>query len=77
MDNTIQDYIQFLSNQDIVNDKCREFILQYSTIMDNPFFKMDEDRIRELIMDYIKTDMYNRYNEIETFIHQHPLFTPG
>jgi len=70
MDNTIQDYIQFLSNQDIVNDKCREFILQYST-------RMPDSIIQDMIRDYIREDMYNRYNEIESFIHQHPLFTPG
>ena len=70
MDNTIQDYIQFLSNQDIVNDKCVEFILQYST-------RMDDSIIQDMIRDYIREDMYNRYNEIESFIHQHPLFTPG
>jgi len=70
MDNTIQDYIQFLSNQDIVNDKCREFIIQYST-------SMPDSIIQDMIRDYIREDMYNRYNEIESFIHQHPLFTPG
>lgn len=70
MDNTIQDYIQFLSNQDIVNDKCVEFILQYSN-------RMDDSIIQDMIRDYIREDMYNRYNEIESFIHQHPLFTPG
>lgn len=70
MDNTIQDYIQFLSNQDIVNDKCVEFIIQYSN-------RMDDSIIQDMIRDYIREDMYNRYNEIESFIHQHPLFTPG
>ena len=70
MDNTIQDYIQFLSNQDIVNDKCREFIILYST-------SMPDSIIQDMIRDYIREDMYNRYNEIESFIHQHPLFTPG
>ena len=70
MDNTIQDYIQFLSDQDTINNKCREFILQYSNGMYDPI-------IQDMIRDYIMEDMYNRYNEIESFIHQHPLFTPG
>ena len=70
MNNTIQDYIQFLSDQDTINNKCREFILQYSNRMDNPI-------IQDMIRDYIREDMYNRYNEIESFIHQHTLFTPG
>ena len=70
MNNTIQDYIQFLSDQDTINNKCREFILQYSTSMPDPI-------IQDMIRDYIREDMYNRYNEIESFIHQHTLFTPG
>ena len=71
MNNTIcQDYIQFLSNQDTINDKCREFILQYST-------RKHDSIIQDMIRDYIREDMYNRYNEIESFIHKHPLFTPG
>ena len=69
MNNTIQDYIQFLSDQDTINNKCREFIIQYSN-------RMDDSIIQDMIRDYIREDMYNRYNEIESFIHQHTLFTP-
>ena len=64
MNNTIQDYIQFLSDQDTINNKCREFIIQYSN-------RMDDSIIQDMIRDYIREDMYNRYNEIESFIHQH------
>ena len=72
MDNTIQDYKQFLSDQDTINDNCREFIILYS--LDR---RMPDSIKQDMIRDYIREDMYNRYNEIESFIHQHPLFTPG
>lgn len=59
--NTITNYIQFLSDQDTTNNKCRDFILQYSSRMDDPI-------IHDMIMDYIRIDMYNRYNGLEHFI---------
>jgi len=54
----ISNYIQFLSEQDDINNKCRDFILQHIN-------RVHDDSINEMIEEYIRIDMFNRFNHIE------------
>ena len=50
---TIEQYIHFISIQDDINNKCKDFILQYID-------RVNEESIKEMIEDYIRMDIENR-----------------